>query len=109
MAKLKVISRFKDKVTGAIYEKGAEVEFSDAARVADIVSRGVAEVVEVDGTDEVADTDNTDEVDADEVTEGDDTETPSEDNATEEDTETADVVEAEVAKPKPKGRPKKTE
>lgn len=46
MAKLKIKARFRDILNKTtFYEVGQEVEFADEARVKDIVSRGLAEVI----------------------------------------------------------------
>jgi hypothetical protein len=46
MAKVKVTTRFKDITNlSRIFEVGAEVEFADEARVKNLVSRGLVEVV----------------------------------------------------------------
>lgn len=46
MAKVIVTTVFKDKFDNRItYKVGQEVEFADEARVADLVSRGLTEVV----------------------------------------------------------------
>lgn len=44
--KVKVIQVFRDKFTKHLYETGMELEFSDEARVEDLVERGLVELIE---------------------------------------------------------------